>query len=107
MARMLCIKGRQNPAHTGIVSGQVYEVSIVKPCCSLAAHAEGSVFKVRVRLRCKKCGRITRGPMYVPWGPERFVPWQHVPKVSRKEVQALYKSDLKHKEKKHEKGFMG
>lgn len=90
MAQMMCIKGRTHPHHTGLVSGRVYEVAMVKQCCNTVAHAEGSVFTVRVRLRCLKCGGVERGPKYVPWGPRRFVPWVS-PKVELDEVQRLYR----------------
>lgn len=91
--RMLCIEGRQHPFHTGIVSGQVYEVSAAPFCCNAGAKsvcADGSVFIRRVTLRCRYCSWVRRrytGP--VLWKATRFVPWQE-PKVSLEEVRALY-----------------
>lgn len=88
--RMMCIRGRQHPAHTGLVSGQVYEVSIAKPCCVTAAHAEGSIFLKRVKMICNRCGAVMHRVVYVPWSPDRFVPWSD-PKIEEAEVQRLYR----------------
>lgn len=90
---MMCIRGKTHPMHTGLESGKVYEVAIVRLCgCNTAtAHAEGSVFKRRVTVRCLVCRKIVDRPAkYVPWGPDRFVPWTG-PKVELAEVQRLYR----------------
>lgn len=100
--RMLCIRGRQHPFHTGLVSGQVYDVVVgPHPCCGKGkeAHAEGSVFRRRVTLVCAFCKTRKVGyRSYVPWGPDRFVPWQE-PKVDEREVRELYSPYLGRKER--------
>lgn len=76
--KMLCIRGRTAPQHTGVFSGRVYEVDLVHHCCETRALAQGSVWKKNVKLNCQKCNVIVlayAGCM-VPWSPDRFVPWQ-------------------------------
>lgn len=89
---MLCIRGRQLPVvHTGLVAGEVYDVSMTPWCCETRALAAGSVFKRNCRMTCNKCGarmRILAGDQ-VPWGPDRFIKWDN-PKVDKKEVRRLF-----------------
>jgi hypothetical protein len=100
VARMMCIRGKQHPAHTGLVAGQVYEVSVQRICgCAigLRAFAQGSAFFKPTRMRCSTCGKRDTFTQ-VPWGPDRFVPWSD-PKVSKKEVRELYQpSPVREKE---------
>lgn len=89
--RMMCIRGRQNPQHTGVVAGLVYDVDMVQFCCETRALAQGSIWRKNVRLNCGKCKGIilAHAGQMVPWGPDRFAPWSD-PQVSKKEVKELY-----------------
>lgn len=93
--KMMCIAGRQHPAHTGLVAGQVYEVTITRICCRDVAMAEGSKWRWAeiVGVKCRRCKAKTRVKL-VPWGPWRFVPWTpEVVKELEKDNEALFKSD--------------
>lgn len=88
MAKMLCIAGRQHPCHTGLVAGQVYEVTISPFCCSFRAAAEGSVFIRPITVHCRICGKFHRNCKLVPWGPWRFIPWsEEIEKEIRSEIE--------------------
>lgn len=91
--RMMCVRGKQHPAHTGVVAGQVYDVDIVQAACGCTndprALAQGSVFKRKVKLDCIACKKVCWYGGMVPWGPDRFVKWDD-PKVGEKEVRELY-----------------
>lgn len=92
--KMMCIKGRQHPAHTGLVSGQIYEVNPHPSSCDVCPYkpvaADGSVFTRPVRIKCFICGKVLPAKQQnVPWNPNRFVPWDD-PKVSLEEANDLY-----------------
>lgn len=97
MAKMMCILGRQHPTHTGLVAGQIYEVTKGSFCCrSSVAFAEGSEWRpLPNRLRCLRCrGYPKPVSKMVPWGPWRFVPWNdEIVKELEKETEELFKSD--------------
>lgn len=98
MAKMLCIRGRVHPWHTGLFAGRTYDVFPTPACpgCGQVStvHAEGSFFKRPVRLECNRCKRlVTFG--HVPWSPTRFIPFNpDVTKVTEKESNALYKTHV-------------
>lgn len=103
--KMMCIKGRLHPAHTGLFAGRVYEVEMVTFCQCMPvpddcggkrALAQGSAFLRPVRMRCRRCGaRMVHA--LVPWDPLRFIKWDD-PQVGEKEVRELYAPPPKKKE---------
>ena len=84
--KMLCIRGRLHPAHTGLYAGRVYEVNFAQWCCAgepSRAFAEGSFFIRRVRLICRVCGQKRSYQGLVAWGPDRFIPFDPVKTIER------------------------
>jgi hypothetical protein len=104
--KMLCIRGRVHPAHTGLYAGQTYDVDVATlcGCCgdTGAAFAAGSVFKRPVQIFCKRCGRgmVYQAGRPVPWGKDRFVPFDPDKLgVTKKEVRELYRPGAREPEK--------
>jgi hypothetical protein len=89
--KMLCIRGRTAPQHTGVFAGRVYDVDMIQHCCETRAAAQGSVWKKNTRLKCSVCNQnvFNSSGTCVPWGPDRFVPVDPT-KVTIEEVNELY-----------------